>query len=218
MRIQMNHGFTLTELAVTLSVIAVLAIIFLPLLLPRGADYENSSRTVCISNQRQLAISILSYAQDNDEVLPMPNKWVAATGLSADLSIWYCLNATSKGSSAAPNYGYNGHLYDLVTEGNKRDVTSITLGEIPNPEQIECTMDMKVNYLAPVKNPNPAKVLESGKPVVYSFATGAKFCHYGSIVISYLDGHVATLKQSQTGKGTTAYNVPANDFQPKEGM
>ncbi len=109
-------------------------------------------------------------------------------------------------------------LYDLRTKGKNTSVQAVNIGEIPHPENIECTMDLKANYLAPTQNPNPAQVMENGQPVVYSIATGASFRHNGNINFSYLDGHVATLKPSQTGNGTTAYNVPANDFQPKEGM
>ncbi len=194
MRIQMNHGFTLTELAVTLAAIAVLA--FLLIILPiSNSGHEPVSHTTCLHNQQQLAISILSYVQDNDETLPVPSGWVSATGLSSDPKIWACPETHGKGTPTAPNYGFNGRLYDLRTKGKSTSVQGVKLGEIPNPEQIECTMDLKANYLAPTQNPNPAQVMENGQPVVYSFGNGARFCHNNGVNVSYLDGHVATLTE-----------------------
>ncbi len=71
------RGFTLIELLVVISVIAVLASILLPAL---SGAMENSRRTSCVSNLRQLMAGVVSYANDNDGDLPYSNQGAAADG------------------------------------------------------------------------------------------------------------------------------------------
>ena len=109
-----KHGFTLIELLVVIAIIAILAAILFPVF---AKAREKANQTSCLNNQRQLAIAILSYVQDNDETLPLPTTWVDATGLSSDPKIWACPSVSQKGTPAAPNYGYNAHLVDLSRQG-----------------------------------------------------------------------------------------------------
>ena len=61
-----RRGFTLIELLVVIAIIAILAAILFPVF---QKVRENARRTVCTSNMKQFALSILMYAQDNDEGL-----------------------------------------------------------------------------------------------------------------------------------------------------
>ena len=65
-----RHGFTLIELLVVIAIVAVLAALIFPLIEPL---LEKSRRTACINHQRQLMTGVISYASDNDGVLPYPN-------------------------------------------------------------------------------------------------------------------------------------------------
>ncbi len=62
-----SERFTLIELLVVVAIIAILAALLLPAL---SHARELSRRTVCMSNQRQLAIGITLYASDNDAWVP----------------------------------------------------------------------------------------------------------------------------------------------------
>ncbi len=64
-----KKGFTLVELLVVISIIALLLAILLPAL---GRAREVSKLVVCQSNLRQLAIAWMTYAQSNDERMPYP--------------------------------------------------------------------------------------------------------------------------------------------------
>jgi prepilin-type N-terminal cleavage/methylation domain-containing protein/prepilin-type processing-associated H-X9-DG protein len=64
-----KKGFTLVELLVVISIIALLFGILIPVL---GRAREVSKLVVCQSNLRQLAIAWMSYAQSNDERMCYP--------------------------------------------------------------------------------------------------------------------------------------------------
>ena len=62
-----RSGFTLIELLVVIAIIAILAAILLPVF---AAARERARRTVCASNEKQLALAMIQYVQDYDEVFP----------------------------------------------------------------------------------------------------------------------------------------------------
>lgn len=66
----MRRAFTLIELLVVISIIALLIAILLPAL---GAARNTARDAACLSNQRQNAIGLYTYATDNDNVLPRSN-------------------------------------------------------------------------------------------------------------------------------------------------
>ncbi len=67
MRRIVSCGFTLIELLVVIAIIAVLAAILFPVF---SQAREKARQTSCLSNAKQLALGVLMYAQDFDEMLP----------------------------------------------------------------------------------------------------------------------------------------------------
>ena len=60
-------GFTLVELLVVVTIVAVLLALFLPAL---AAARERGRRAACLSNQRQIYIGTVAFAGDHDGLLP----------------------------------------------------------------------------------------------------------------------------------------------------
>jgi prepilin-type N-terminal cleavage/methylation domain-containing protein/prepilin-type processing-associated H-X9-DG protein len=60
------YGFTLVELLVVIAVVAVLAALFIP----TGVNHEKSSLVLCGNNLRQIGISEVMWATDNNSNFP----------------------------------------------------------------------------------------------------------------------------------------------------
>lgn len=61
-----NKGFTLIELLVVIAIISILAAILFPVF---ATAREKARQISCASNERQIGLALMQYAQDNDETL-----------------------------------------------------------------------------------------------------------------------------------------------------
>jgi len=97
-------GFTLVELLVAISIIAILATLLLPTI---AAAMERSRRVVCSNNFKQCGFALYAYASDNEDRLPkvngnvnsdadvyhqpgQPNMVTYMRPYVADFKIWRC--------------------------------------------------------------------------------------------------------------------------------
>jgi prepilin-type N-terminal cleavage/methylation domain-containing protein len=88
-------GFTLIELLVVIAIIAILAAILFPVF---AKAREKARMTSCLNNQRQLAMGILIYAQEHEELLPtLEQVWGS---LNLDPGIYVCPTFGKKAAKA----------------------------------------------------------------------------------------------------------------------
>ncbi|MCW3097879.1 MAG: prepilin-type N-terminal cleavage/methylation domain [Chthonomonadaceae bacterium] len=66
-RTRSSKAFTLIELLVVIAIIAILAAILFPVF---AQAREKARQTSCLSNTKQLGLSVLQYVQDYDEMFP----------------------------------------------------------------------------------------------------------------------------------------------------
>jgi prepilin-type N-terminal cleavage/methylation domain-containing protein len=65
-----RKAFTLIELLIVIAIIAILAAMLLPAL---SKAKDKASRTICVNNEKQMALAMTMYSQDNREYFAYPN-------------------------------------------------------------------------------------------------------------------------------------------------
>ncbi len=125
-----NKGLSLIEILVISFVIIVLAVIIVPIM-SRYCEYKYECRhqLTCPNNQRQLAASLLMYAQDHDNKFPLTTTiW---GDIKADSDILICPTTGKR----LPN----AYLYNKKLSGLNYD-------EIYDPAKIFATVDGETIY------------------------------------------------------------------------
>ncbi|MCW3059873.1 MAG: prepilin-type N-terminal cleavage/methylation domain-containing protein [Capsulimonas sp.] len=116
-----HKGFTLIELLVVIAIIAILAAILFPVF---AKAREKARQISCLSNQKQLGLSVLQYVQDNDETFMACDNGNGGHGWASrvmpyikSVGMMKCPDdsTTSPDARVPISYGYNSNLSSLLT-------------------------------------------------------------------------------------------------------
>ncbi len=138
-----RKGFTLIELLVVIAIIAILAAILFPVF---ARAREKARQTSCLSNVKQLMLSVMMYAQDYDEML-IPGAQIKP---SAPGNLWFdviqpyvnneqiLVCPSQANPTAGANYDPTGYGWNYQEFGYRYDSPDsygwgTALSEITNP-------------------------------------------------------------------------------------
>ncbi|OPZ84828.1 MAG: putative major pilin subunit [bacterium ADurb.Bin429] len=159
-------GFTLIELLVVIAIIAILAAILFPVF---AKAREKARQNSCINNQRQIALAVTMYVQDNEETFfpaPAAGAWSQYLASYNEPTIYDCPTQTGKGKNTAPEYGFSDALY------------GIALGDVQKPSATLLTADI-------------TKTAMTGTYALVAVDTDLSDRHNSGTVLTCVDGHVA---------------------------
>ncbi len=106
-----------------------------------------------------------------------------------------------------PDYAYNATLYAVDPATNH--AARLALGDIANPEQVECTGDARQAFsLRNNMAADEEQQQQDGKWVMPAITHQGDVRHNGGIIMSFLDGHVKWLHPDEYGRGFNRYNIP----------
>jgi prepilin-type N-terminal cleavage/methylation domain-containing protein len=165
-----RRGFTLIELLVVIAIIAILAAILFPVF---GKAREKARQTRCLSNQKQIALAIQMWTQENEEKFP-----------TADDKLWSTLNIAAKAlqCASAPPQTANAYCYNDFLSGK-------AIAEFNNPLIVPLTADGAHAATPSSTPPTYDNIMYGAADVAY------RHDNKTSLIFSALDGHVETTKR-----------------------
>jgi len=189
-------GFTLIELLVTIAIISILAAILFPVF---ARARENARRSSCMSNEKQLALASMQYAQDYDErLVPSYNARTSTADLWMNIiqpyvknkQIFFCPSASGldpSGSLTVSNvaYGWNYiYLTQAACSPAGYGCGGVSLAAVTKPSETILLTDS----------------VGTGHDVNYYYVAGPRSTvlptpvHLEGANVAFVDGHVKWMK------------------------
>lgn len=206
------RAFTLIELLIVIAIIAILAAILFPVF---ASAREKARQSSCASNEKQIGLAYLQYAQDNDEMVCYSRGWSGYMyPYVQSKQVFLCPDDVAKnGYNPTISYMINNFVSWDTVYGHTSKWTAPALTVLVGECQGVYTTDVfklpntdSPNLLGDVFAPNPTFGCGAmGVPVGVTFnsyyqctQTGR---HNGGSNVLLLDGHVKWLLPYQIANG-----------------
>jgi prepilin-type N-terminal cleavage/methylation domain-containing protein/prepilin-type processing-associated H-X9-DG protein len=227
-----RFGFTLIELLVVIAIIAILAAILFPVF---AAARKKAQASTCLSNVKQLSLSVLMYCQDVDGNLPIyqyysylvwgtctPPKYidwaVEIYPYVKSPQVYGCPsdNLADDGSRGAGDYNDDLACFSNPIDPNSYGFNYFQVGKslVNIQEPAQCFMLGDCLEGMP-SWPNPTGPLIFCGPVASEFVGNNNLAirHAGGANVAFMDGHVTWLNPTNSTTvpvGTNYYTAPVS--------
>jgi len=200
-----REGFTLIELLIVIAIISILAAILFPVF---QKVRENARAISCASNEKQLALGVLMYAQDSDEALP-PTQAADST-LWPDLINPYVKNAQVRvcpdDSGATNSYGLNEMNFVDLTDPMPPPVQTLAAFQTSSETVMLAEIGTGDDLATPRENAFKLTVPDGVLNDEADARPAAR--HTQRVNIAWMDGHVKSLRLEQFYTG----QIPPDKF------
>jgi prepilin-type N-terminal cleavage/methylation domain-containing protein/prepilin-type processing-associated H-X9-DG protein len=197
-----RRGFTLIELLVVIAIIAILAAILFPVF---ARAREKARQASCQSNEKQMALAYLMYAQDYDEITPQHrcNKWPENAGAASPGACYF---------QALEPYTKNTQIFRCPSQMNAQRTTCVTFG----PKDYGINLNIPGRPLAKFARVSECiMIAETQCDIGYSQSalacSGSTPCdrftvpHNEAGNIAFMDGHVKVQRYNDLYRNTNAW-------------
>jgi prepilin-type N-terminal cleavage/methylation domain-containing protein/prepilin-type processing-associated H-X9-DG protein len=196
MIMRQQSGFTLIELLVVIAIISIIAAILFPVF---AQAREKARQIACTSNEKQLSLGVLMYAQDFDDRLP-PVATANNMQLWPDLVQAYIKNNNVRvcpdDTNAMNSYGLN-QLVFVDFDGAGPNVSTSALAQFATPAgtvmlgELGTQADLKTPVENAYKLVVPDDVINDDADALPSAR------HFQRCNLAFMDGHAQALRLEQ---------------------
>ena len=126
----LRKAFTLIELLVVIAIIAILAAILFPVFAQAKAA---AKKTVCLSNEKQIALGAIMYSNDYDDMFPLADTVkTISPGVYAVQFWWYAVTDNYNTTPITSSYTDSGGLIQPYIKNSQIDGCPMATGQVPN--------------------------------------------------------------------------------------
>jgi prepilin-type N-terminal cleavage/methylation domain-containing protein/prepilin-type processing-associated H-X9-DG protein len=204
-----QRGFTLIELLVVIAIISILASILFPVF---ARARENARRASCMSNEKQMGLGLMMYAQDYDEKLPQYNYGVLSAGgywnqqiypYVKNQQIFRCPSARATTADFTSLY-YSTYAIDGTAQGSGYIYAGVgtPLASITEPAITWMLVESQYSTFRWENNGWGRAAISFATPTVPEDSDAfRKDAHLDGSNVTFADGHVKWVKNGSHGVG-----------------